>query len=178
MHFTTVLFSVLTALTFTLNFGYAANLCTYASRGCSSSTYGCCNNLPAGNCCWWSSASLGWSVRLSNMSGSWYAACYGSQSCTHQMAVISVGGSTVCGSVPSANTSTWQSAGWYWNSRTGRAEVAASSTECRQPDVLGYTHSNRQYEVKVAEGQFDKITKLLDDGDYATLGHIATEVKA
>ncbi|RXW19769.1 hypothetical protein EST38_g6090 [Candolleomyces aberdarensis] len=141
MHFTTVLFSVLTALTFTLNSAYAANLCTYASRGCSSSTYGCCNNLAAGNCCWWSNASLG-------------------------------------GSVPAANTSNWHSAAWYWNSRTGQPEVAASSADCRQPDVLGYTHSNRQYEVKVAEGQFDKITKLLDDGDYATLGHLATEVKA
>ena len=95
MHFASALFSVLCALTLTLNSALAANICTYASRGCGGSS-ACCNNIPAGNCCWWSSASLGWSVRMSSMTGSWHAACYGSQSCTNQMASISVGGSTVC----------------------------------------------------------------------------------
>ena len=94
MHLTTILFSVLTALTFTLNSAFAANICTYTSRGCGGS-YGCCNNISAGQCCSWGN-SYGWSVRMSSMSGSWWAGCYATQSCTNQMAVITVGGSTVC----------------------------------------------------------------------------------
>jgi hypothetical protein len=95
MHFTTASFSVLTALTITLNSVLAANICTYASRGCGGSS-ACCNNIPAGNCCWWSSSSLGWSVAMTSMTGSWHAGCYASQSCTNQMASITIGGSSVC----------------------------------------------------------------------------------
>ncbi|KAJ2911938.1 hypothetical protein MD484_g8481, partial [Candolleomyces efflorescens] len=189
MHFASALFSVLCALTLTLNSALAANICTYASRGCGGSS-ACCNNIPAGNCCWWSSASLGWSVRMSSMTGSWHAACYGSQSCTNQMASISVGGSTVCASVPNSNTSNWHSAGWNWNSRviqpdqaaadwkTTEPVVAPSDSECRQPNSLGYTWSNRQYQIDVPEGQFDHLSKLLEDGNYEALNRIATEVKA
>jgi hypothetical protein len=73
--------------------------------------------------------------------------------------------------------SNWYSARWTLNGlRTSQA--AASSSECRQPNVLGYTWSNRQFQIDVPEGQYDNITKLIDEGDFDTLNLIATEVKA
>ena len=99
MQLATALFSVLTALTLTFDSANAANLCTYTSRGCSGS-YACCNNVPANNCCWWSSSSYGWSVRYSSMSGSWGGATYGNTNCSTEATPISVTGSTVCKSKP------------------------------------------------------------------------------
>ncbi|KAJ2922062.1 hypothetical protein H1R20_g15036, partial [Candolleomyces eurysporus] len=180
MQFATTLFSVLTAFAFISNSAYAADICTYGTRSCfQGGTYGCCANIPAGECCSWSSSSLGWSVRFSNMPGGWFGTTYGTQFCTTQTSGIGSSASSGCSSVYTGSTySNWYSARWNLNGRRTSPEAATSSSECRRPNVLGYTWSNRQYQIEVPEGQYDHITKLLDDGDFDALNRIATEVKA
>ncbi|KAJ2922061.1 hypothetical protein H1R20_g15035, partial [Candolleomyces eurysporus] len=178
MNLVTTLFSVFAALAFTSNPAYAADICTYGTRGCFG-TYGCCTNIPAGTCCWWTSSSLGWSVRFSSMSGGWFGTTYGTQSCTTQTGGIGSSGGSGCISVYNGSTySNWYSARWNLNGLKTSPETAADSSECRQPNVLGFTWSNRQYQIEVPEGQYEHIAKLLDDGDFDTLNRIATEVKA
>ncbi|RXW19768.1 hypothetical protein EST38_g6091 [Candolleomyces aberdarensis] len=179
MQFSTTLFSVLAALAFISNSAYAADICTYGTRGCFG-TYGCCNNIPAGECCSWTSSSLGWSVRFSSMPEGWFGTAYGTQFCTTQTSGIGSSGSSGCTSVYTGSTyGNWYSARWRYNGLKTSPEAATSdSSGCRRPNVLGYTWSNRQYQIEVPEGQYDHITKLLDDGDFDALNRIAGEVKA
>ena len=57
-----------------------------------------------------------------------------------------------------------------------RQAAQVEKAECLAPNVLGYTWSNKQYQVDVPQGQYENLTKLLDAGDFQTLNALAYEV--
>jgi hypothetical protein len=57
-----------------------------------------------------------------------------------------------------------------------RQAAPVEKSECLTPNVLGYTWSNKQYQVDVPQGQYENLTKLLDAEDFQTLNALAYEV--
>lgn len=79
-------------------------------------------------------------------------------------------------SVPTTSTVNWFSGRYVLNSTVvAPGAKTGEKAECRTPDVLGFSHSGREYHVDVPEGQFENIAQLLHAGEYEALREIARE---
>lgn len=77
--------------------------------------------------------------------------------------------------VPANSTANWFS-GRYVLSAAAPGGRVSESAECRVPDTLGFTHSDKEYRVHVPDGQLEELAQLIQVGDWDALTAIAQEV--
>ncbi|KAF6747843.1 hypothetical protein DFP72DRAFT_918408 [Ephemerocybe angulata] len=150
----------------------AGNICAYNSRGCGGS-YVCCNDIQAGYCCYWNNNQMGWSLQYTNMGSShWWGGCYSENNCRTEATSVEATASSKCVSVPAGNECNSQ---WYsskWAVAASRVEQVVDA-DCKLPDTIGFTWSNKIYNINVPQGQYTNLTNLLDAGDFHTLSIVA-----
>ncbi|KAG2009675.1 hypothetical protein CC2G_012576 [Coprinopsis cinerea AmutBmut pab1-1] len=176
MLFSSRVLSLASLLSLLTSSALAAEVCTYAARGCDG-LYGCCTNVEEGRCCaWFTGNSLGWSVGVSQVdaTSAWTALFSVDLRCQNANAsATAIGDGSICVSTPDTPEAVnFNSAKWTTSALQARSDEAHHNHACAEPDVVGFkTPDGKKHLIKVPEGhgQLEYISQLLEAEDYAAL---------